>query len=538
MKKISPFIWMLTIHLISIDAYTKDFIVSSYGKKGKEVTGTIIDPFDAQYAFDGANGRIRPGDRILMRGGTYDPLVVRLSGSSQSIGTFPEWKGTQIHILPYDGERVIIESSAMGSKTTGIDKCLQIGDYDNGRFTGGEDVWVWNLEVTSANPNRIRTESGWVGATSGVWIYAKRCRLINCLVYDNPGVGVYSSVVGRESRIYGNIIFSNGYDDKDRGHGHNIYIQNEEGAGRKIVKHNILWKAANMGYQSYASFKTPSRGADISCIENISFNNGTISHTRKGVYQILVGGYSPVNNAEVDGNHVYNDNPGTGIKIGYSEQNTNTIYRNLVAKNNVIHNASFIVENPRDIRSFKNNKIIFVGTKMTLSHFDHYPLSATWDQNEYYDGIDKFQYRVLTSDPDGEAPWNHPVERKYYDFTEWRENLGIDRNAQYSADKPKNIVKIFKNEMELGRAHIVVHNFEGLDEAQIDLSAVLEKGQEYKLRDVQNLFGEVLISGKYNGSLLTVPLDLDVATPTKGNLRTISHTHRRFNVFLVEKMEK
>jgi hypothetical protein len=109
-------------------------------------------------------------------------------------------------------------------------------------------------------------------------------------------------------------------------------------------------------------------------------------------------------------------------------------------------------------------------------------------------------------------------------------------NNQYVTATPTGFaVAVRPNQYEPGRAHIVVYNWDHRPAADVDLSAVLGRGDPYDIYDVQNLSGRPLASGVFSGTPVTIPLDTagPVMQPTGVTARAVAHTPMEFAVFLV-----
>ena len=83
---------------------------------------------------------------------------------------------------------------------------------------------------------------------SGVGMYAEGVKLINLVVHDT-GVGVGNWSPAPDGEVYGCIIFYNGWDAPDRGHGHGIYAQNE--TGKKYLTDNVIFRQFSYGIHAY-----------------------------------------------------------------------------------------------------------------------------------------------------------------------------------------------------------------------------------------------------------------------------------------------
>src|SRR5690242_19009522 len=116
---------------------------------------------------------------------------------------------------------------------------------------------VFNNEVTTTDgiaPNGI---SGVVGV---------RNRYVNLIIHDTT-LGMFFNAEAENNTVYGCIIYNNGWVIKAIGHGHGIYLQNNN--GRRLVKDNIIFNQFDYGTHAYTS------GSDTRHIDfdgNIIFN--------------------------------------------------------------------------------------------------------------------------------------------------------------------------------------------------------------------------------------------------------------------------
>jgi hypothetical protein len=113
-------------------------------------------------------------------------------------------------------------------------------------------------------------------------------------------------------------------------------------------------------------------------------------------------------------------------------------------------------------------------------------------------------------------------------FKEWQK-LGLDRNSKalpVKDGKPTGTkVFVFGNKYADGRANVGIFNWDGLKEAEVDLSSVLKKGAKYvvyNVLDIHQTIGQEqpVLSGVFDGRKLKFPLRQDPACPD-------------FNAFLV-----
>src|SRR6185503_3353777 len=109
-------------------------------------------------------------------------------------------------------------------------------------------------------------------------------RFINLVVHDTAlAFAIWKEAVNAE--VYGSVIYNNGWDMADRGHGHAIYSQNAEGTKR--LNDNIAFQQYGEGIHIYGSEIAPLNRFHVK--GNILFSNGVLS--RGGFSRnLLIGG--------------------------------------------------------------------------------------------------------------------------------------------------------------------------------------------------------------------------------------------------------
>ena len=220
-------------------------------------SGSQSDPWNLATAL-GQPSAVRPGDTIWLRGGTYG------AGSTAFVSRLAGVPGQPVILRNYPGERAVI---------------------DGGFIVNGSDTWYWGFEVMSSLANRTGdTNSPANGAIHGFFVNGPRTRFINLVVHDTmEGFGLWSPAVDAE--IYGCLIYDNGWQGPDRGHGHGIYTQNLNGT--KHIGDNIIFNQFGLGIQAYGSARASVKGYLVD--HNIVFNNGAISRGAALVHNILFG---------------------------------------------------------------------------------------------------------------------------------------------------------------------------------------------------------------------------------------------------------
>ena len=167
------------------------------------------------------------------------------------------------------------------------------------------DLWIWDLELVvseprpsspvAPDPTYANVSRPWGGLNvSG----GRNCKFINLIIHDNTqGVSWWRD--SQDSEIYGCILYDNGWAGTDRGHGHAIYTQNDEGI--KAICDCIFTGGYGYTLHAYGSSR-----ADVNnyLVEgNIAYN----AHT------FLLGGGRPSHGIRVLTNYFY----GAPVQLGY-----------------------------------------------------------------------------------------------------------------------------------------------------------------------------------------------------------------------------
>ena len=137
-----------------------------------------------------------------------------------------------------------------------------------------------------------------------------------------------------------------------------------------------------------------------------------------------------------------------------------------------------------------------------------------WDNNMYFSPINKFWY------------WYRDGRYEYLTYDEWRSKTGFDANSVYTPSLPGGLeIFIRSNKYEPNRSHIVIYNWDLNNSVSVDLSDVLNVGDDYQILDAQNYFGTPVISGTYDGNPIIIPMNLTSVAPLIGNVNHINNVH-------------
>ena len=231
---------------------------------------------------------VAPGDTIWLLGGLYE----HPNRKSDNLGYRVRLEGTE--------DQPIIVRAARGQRVS-IDPGLAIENP-------ASYLWIWDLELlVRENLTRSRRfdESGSHPASydrphGGLNVYAgKECKYINLIIHDTAqGVSFWSGAT--DSELHGCIIYDNGWDAPDRGHGHAIYTQNEKGV--KKISNCIM--TGGYGYTMHAYGSSRAYVDHYVAEGNVCYDAGTF----------LIGGGRPSRDIKVLNNFLHN----VSMQIGYS----------------------------------------------------------------------------------------------------------------------------------------------------------------------------------------------------------------------------
>ncbi|MFN7920366.1 MAG: malectin domain-containing carbohydrate-binding protein [Bryobacteraceae bacterium] len=444
--------------------------------------GSISKPWDIVTAFN-APSVVKPGDTVWLRGGTH--------GNGNYINAMLSGTAAQpVTIRQYPGERAILNGGMGVYGTYGI---------------------YWGFEIAQLNP-----WDRWNNAPpQGINSFAVGNKFINMIIHDTAlGVALWRSAPDNEA--YGNIIYHNGYQGSDRGHGHGIYTQNLE--GKKVIHDNIIFNQFGFGLHAYGSDAAFVQNYDVQ--GNISFNNGSISVNANAGDNILFAVGSSMANIKVDNNYTYyptDKNQGQD-RLSWPGGGP---HQDVAARGNYFIGGYAAIEvcNWQTI-DFRNNvafsKAGVAGWLCTDQ--GQSPGTYNWNNNTYY-GVDNFRW--------GNTNMN---------FASWKSSTHMDANSVLTPGRPTGVWKFVRpNKYEAGRGHIVIYNWDLASTVAVDLSSVLAAGTAFEIRNVQDYFKGPIVSGTYNGGTVSIPMTgLTVAQPYGSNVPTAAvPTGPEFATFVV-----
>jgi len=443
--------------------------------------GSKARPWDLAGALAG-QAKLKPGDTLWLRGGVYKGIFkCKLAGTADK----------PILVAQFTNERATIDGSLA---------------------VDGEWTTFWGFEVTNSNTTRTGERP------TGVEVNGAHTKFINLVVHDaGNGFGCWSSAVDAE--LYGNIIYHNGWRELDRGHGHGIYMQNEEGT--KLIRDNIIFRQYGWGIHAYTE-EGALKGLQFE--GNVSFDNGAPAGARYD--NILVGGRQPAERVTLVANYTYetptNGDTKPNVRLHYEAANN----KDLTVKDNYFAGGS-PVASVADWLTVTMTGNTFYGPKRLLELSLPQGITAAsyaWDNNAYYGAggaaVFSFQGQAL-------------------DFAGWRRATSFDGGGSWNvidAARPA-ATKVFvrPNLYEPGRAHIIVYNWAKGETVDADVSGVIERGAKYEVRSAQNFFGPPVLAGTYDGGPLRLPTGARKTASPVGANTDLPQTAPEFNVFVLLK---
>lgn len=482
--------------------------------------GSMSAPWDAGTMFNSTT--ILPGDIVWMHGGNYD-------NETETLVYRTYLKGTK-------EKPIIIRAYGDGPVDIHINDTINLDDSHSATWN-----WFWGFEPHIQRPERSVPDTGY-RRPSAFYLTTEGHRIINAIIYDNghPGIGMWRYV--GEGEVYGSLIWGSGiYDFSPSTRGSAIYTQNE--LGTRKIRDVISFRNFTNGIKPY----TENGYVNGFHIEgNISFKNFNSPILVQGINNQIQG-------LKLLNNYTFQEDShgGQPVVIGYP-------YRDQVNNNVEIRGNYFVAGfNPGGAiisalinnQDFSNNTIVTkyvsdVSSYETPRLFTYYPTAnlenITWDNNKYYGGRG-----VNLSNDNLINNYSDRITRDYLRTLEtWQtERYPFDTNSTWTRSYPENNTAVVRpNLYERGRGHIVIYNWQALDNVTVDISTLgLDEGEPYEVRDAQNYYGTPIISGNYlrSQSLIDLPMDLTEISPTVGDVthmpNSLSHTSSQFAAFVVLK---
>ena len=356
---------------------------------------------------------------------------------------------------------------------------------------------LWGFELMDSDPDRTTNTRPNLIVND-----ASHTKYINLILHDG-GIGWYTYATRSDVEVTGCIFFNNGW-DRAQGGGHAIYAKSN--TGPLVLRDNVAFDQFGYGLHIYTE---PRSGLlnNIRLEGNVVFNNGTVSQHPEAS-NILVGGPAPADAIVVRDNMTFYS-PGVALV------NARFGWRPAAA----VQNGSL---------SLTGNT--FVGGRVVLD------LHA-WRRADVSGNA--------ISAPGAGTPVREDSGSAGMPGGGGRGSGGVAASLVSSEQvinrtEPSARVVVRPNPYEPGRGTIVVYNWGGRDTVSVDPSGVLQMGDSFELRDVQDLFGAPVARGTYSGAAIRVSMaGVDPPLPIgEVHAPPLHRTGPGFGVFILERARK
>ncbi len=329
--------------------------------------------------------------------------------------------------------------------------------------------------------------------------YARGVKVLNCVVHDETGGGIYSWSSSLGTEISGNLTYYNGIDDpntKDSNTGmmqpQNWGISAQTSGGdaniaayRWTFKNNVVFNNCAGGVRLYGSTR------DYATYDgDTMFNNGSISTAGLSV-DFVANDYNAMGTVSEDDiftnlNTYMNGTVGGQVWIDWTD-------------NAMVTNNYCVCEDPN--RPF------------TLGDWNNgfNTCSGNTIFGTVYDTFDYTSGQVIA-------------------------NVPTTGSRVVIQPCPADIGGGVK--LEPGRANVIIYNWGGAATVPVNLSldTGLANGMGYNIYDAQSFYSAAVLSGTYNSASPTVNIPMSgstMATPLDSNRTAPAHTSSKFGVFVL-----
>jgi hypothetical protein len=436
--------------------------------------GSSSKPWDLKTAFAHPNA-VKPGATLWLRGGTYSGGQSKLKGTAER----------PIIVRNFPGERAVIDGTIMAY---------------------GEYTWFWGFEITNSVQRQL-TDDDHNRRGPGIGMYGRGQKAINLTIHNAGHPAIMFGEDAQDGEIYGCVIWGTGLYQNDLIRGSGIYAQNL--SGRRLISDVISFRNFTTGMKTWSQ---QAHGIGMIFEGVIAFDNGDRN--------IFAGSSTyPLEDLTLIDSYTYRrpDDPRIGVQLGY-ESNLNN--QNLLVAGNTFVNGKRSSDLGALGVSFwasgeiTNNTIVSRKTVAAFGEPDAGQGKPVWRNNQFFGPENSFWYDYQNG------------SYELLDFMGWSKKLGFNDSNTYTAGLPHGThVYVRPNKYESGRGHIAVYNWDKKPQVAVELSGVLKHGQLFVIYDAQNLLGEPVVQGVYDGKPVNIPLDLTKVSPITGVVTHIENVH-------------
>ncbi len=432
-------------------------------------TGTGDGSFDAPWSLQQALSQpasLKPGDIVWLRGGTYtgthitDPSLGRISFACGTHGT----AANPIVFRNHNDERVTIDGE-------GNEVALFVQNCSH--------TWFWGLEVMSSAP--VRTPS-----RSYIYVTAPDMKFINMILHD-MGDGIDLWTTATDAELYGSLVYHNGWDEPNGGHGHGIYTQNKAPSVKKIHD-NIFFSQYGMNIRVWST----NQFVDNYSFEgNIAFNGGSLSEYASRKFNFFV----------------VSNNPRAPT-------------RNLVVRDNYTYAGNTTTTPP--CNAFGPN---YGAVDMRLE--DNHLLGQLRVTGPYTNAVIA-QNTILGGTA---LPF---ITGTGFRLEDYPDNV-------YAQDVPTTGAQAFvrPNTYEPGRSHVAIYNWGGAAAVDVDAMALgLRPGDAYEIIHAMDYYGDRIARTYTGGGTIAVPMTGHTFAQAIGSTKAPVSQFPQFGAFVIRRISR
>lgn len=485
------------------------YFVSSDGNATN--MGDYENPWSLAYAFAGADGLIKAGDSVFIKGGIY---------KGDFTASFLIGNETQpIVFTNYNGARAIIDGYVANNNLPAISINASCSF-----------VYLSGLEITSSSTARLSTTEGDIYTGKGVFIQGHGIKMINCIVHDMPGDGIFMERTASETEVYGCLIYNNGFERASVAYGNGISLQNTDEDRPKEIKNSFIFKNNTTGIFAYGSTAALSVNG-INIDSSIIFNTGAmLTNTLARKYNLLIGGASsnfPAESIRVFNNVIYRDETD-----GAGSDKPHNLRYNICLGQSGITDSSIVLQ---------RNQLIgggFYGAIYVQSNFLGYNLQ----NNTFYTPDVNNKLLVIKSGVSLPPIWNN---NKYYsanaaafsgtNWDTWKTTYNTDGASLYNVTKPTDTFLLSRNKYVWNTYYVTVLNHSKSASFRLPFVNSALAGGSFVVTDAQDYFGGIVASGSYNGSYIDLPMSNKSVSAPVGTIATQpKHTSAGLGTFIIK----
>ena len=319
-----------------------------------------------------------------------------------------------------------------------------INGWDDGLQVNGSYVWFWGIEFTSDKSCPLDQPGDGINLGTGD---VDGIKVINCVIHDVTGAGIGCWSPSTNSEINGCLIYYNGRMEgySNDAHDYGMYVQNV--TSNKLLKDNI---------------------------DGYNWSYGVHAYSESG----------GVNNITFDGNVFYN----AGYPwLGDHQFQANFLIGGLAndgVNGDIVRNCHFYYSYAGGI----TQGYIVIGCDQEVTNFSMTGCTFT------------------RGGGNGNDLWNYSGSITGNTFYGSASNPPSGNTVQGLPSSGTKVV-IRKNDYELGRANVIIYNWPHNSSVNVDFSSFLAVNSSYTIRDAQNYYGPVILSGTYKGGTVSIPMN-------------------------------